>query len=236
MLSGGAKAPYCLSVRPANVGTMADPNHRIATTNRLLAADMFASLTPEQWSTPSLCEGWTVREIAGHLVAPLESDFSWRQVLAVLVRYRGDLGRYVDDETRQRSARPTEQLVGQLRELAGTELTVPFTGSGGPMADSAIHLRDAARPLGLDVSPDLAAWRATLDFLVSKPATRGFVTRKRLSGLRLVATDQEWAWGSGAEVRGPSEAIAMAVSGRPVVLAELEGPGVPVLRERLIEP
>ena len=126
-----------------------------------------------------------------------------------------------------------ERERGQLRELAGTELTVPFTGDGGPMADSAIHLRDAARPLGLDVSPDLDAWRATLDFLVSKPATRGFVTRKRLAGLRLVATDQDWSWGAGEEVRGPSEAVAMAVAGRPVALDDLAGDGVQVLRGRL---
>lgn len=212
---------------------MTAEHHRIATANRLLAADMFEQLTPQQWATPSLCEGWTVREVAGHLLAPLESDFSWPTVLGVIVRYRGNLEKYVDDETRKRSARPTEQLVAQLRERAGQELTVPFTGAGGPMADTAIHLRDAARPLGLDVSPDLDAWRATLDFLVSKPATRGFVTKKRLAGLRLVATDQDWSWGEGAEVRGPSEAVAMAIAGRPVALDDLAGDGVAVLRGRL---
>ncbi|PRY54002.1 uncharacterized protein (TIGR03083 family) [Knoellia remsis] len=212
---------------------MADPHHAIATRNRLLAADMLAALTPEQWATPSLCEGWTVREIAGHLIAPLESDFTWRSVLGIIVRYRGDLGRYVDEQTRERSARPTDQLVARLRDLADTELTVPFTGSGGPMADSAIHLRDAARPLGIDVSPDLDAWRATLDFLTSKPAMRGFVTKDRLRGLRLVATDQDWAWGEGDEVRGASEAVAMAVAGRAHALADLDGPGVAVLRDRI---
>ncbi|MFT8180273.1 maleylpyruvate isomerase N-terminal domain-containing protein, partial [Mycobacteroides chelonae] len=30
-------------------------------------ADMLSSLTPEQWSVPSLCDGWTVRDVAVHL-------------------------------------------------------------------------------------------------------------------------------------------------------------------------
>jgi hypothetical protein len=48
------------------------------------------------------------------------------------------------------------------------------------------------------------------------------------------ATDQEWAWSnSGAEVAGPSEALAMAACGRTVALDDLSGPGVEVLRERL---
>lgn len=34
------------------------------------AADMFESLTPEQWAVPSLCARWTVRDLAGHLIGP----------------------------------------------------------------------------------------------------------------------------------------------------------------------
>ena len=59
------------------------------------------------------------------------------------------------------------------------------------------------------------------------------MTRKRLAGLRLVATDQDWSWGAGDEVRGSSEAVAMAVAGRPVALDDLAGDGVQVLRGRL---
>ena len=157
----------------------AEAVYRIATANRLLAADMFADLTPEQWRTPSLCAGWTVRE------------------------------------------------------GASTRLTPPVIGPLGPMTDTCIHLRDAARPLGLDVSPSPASWRPALDFLVSKPATKGFVPRDRLAGLRLVATDQDWQHGDGAEILGTSEAIAVAVSGRPAALDDLAGPGLDVLRRRI---
>jgi hypothetical protein len=40
------------------------------------------------------------------------------------------------------------------------------------MTDTCIHLRDAARPLGLDVCPPPASWRPALDFLVCKRPPR----------------------------------------------------------------
>ena len=88
---------------------------RFAEGNRRLAADMFASLTPEQWTTPSLCGGWTVREVAAHMLAPLETEFSWPRMLRTVLRYRGDLDRYVDDQTREWSQLPTDEMIPTLR-------------------------------------------------------------------------------------------------------------------------
>lgn len=204
----------------------------IATANRLLAADMFEGLTDEQWRTPSLCAGWTVREIAAHLAPEAESVPVWRLALLV-IRFRGNLDRMVDVTTRQDAQQPVADMVRDLRERASVEMSVPVVGAAGPMTDTAVHLRDAARPLGLDVNPEPASWRPVLDFLVSKPATRGFIPRGRLDGLRLVATDQTWSSGTGQEIHGASEALAMALAGRDVVLPELSGPGVDVLARRL---
>jgi hypothetical protein len=71
-----------------------------------------------------------------------------------------------------------------------------------------------------------------LDWLPS--GVPGLVPKRRHEGLRLVATDQEWSWGAGEEVTGPSEALA--VTGRVVALDDLGGPGVDVLRNRLGDP
>ncbi len=211
----------------------AEAVYRIATENRLLAAGVFADLTPEQWRTPSLCAGWTVREVAAHLLEPLEAQVGVFGLLVHLVRYRGSLDRMVDRTARRVAARPTDEIVTGLRERASTRLAPPVVGPLGPMTDTCIHLRDAARPLGLDVSPPPASWRPALDFLVSRTAARGFIPRSRLAGLRLVATDQDWSHGDGTEVLGTSEAVAMAVSGRPAALDDLTGPGADVLRARI---
>jgi hypothetical protein len=51
----------------------------------------------------------------------------------------------------------------------------------------------------------------------------------RVRDVRLVATDVDWTFGRGPEVRGTAEALLMAVAGRRTVADELTGPG----RERL---
>ena len=58
-------------------------------------------------------------------------------------------------------------------------------------------------------------------------------SRRRAKELRLVASDVPWALGRGPEVRGPGEAILMALNGRAAALADLEGAGVPVLAGRM---
>lgn len=207
--------------------------YAVATRNRLLAAEMFAGLTEAQWATPSLCDRWTVREVLAHLVPP-EGGLKVVGLAWDVLRFRGDLERMVDETAREKARKvPTETLVAQLRDRAGVRLDPPVVGPGGPMTDTAIHLRDVARPLGLDVNPPAEDWGPVLEWLVSKPATKGFMPRRRLAGLRLVATDLGWTWGTGAELRGTAEAVAMGISGRASVLPDLGGKGVAVLTARL---
>lgn len=60
----------------------------------------------------------------------------------------------------------------------------------------------------------------------------GLGNKKRIAGLTLVATDVDWSYGEGPEVRGPAEALLKVTCGRPVALADLEGPGLERLRSR----
>ena len=205
--------------------------YAIATRNRRLAAAMFESLSDEQWRTPSLCAGWTVREVCAHLVPPA-GGISVLALARDVVRYRGNLERLVDGTARREAQRPTDELVRDLEQRAGVRMKAPVVGPFGPMVDTAIHLRDAARPLGLDVCPPPDDWRPVLDFLLTGPAERGFVGRGRTKGLALEATDLDWRHGEGELVRGPAEALALGIAGRSVAYADLAGPGVDQLRAR----
>ena len=70
--------------------------------------------------------------------------------------------------------------------------------------------------------------------LDAAPGIGGFLKAKgRAQGLRLLASDVDWSWGEGPEVKGPGEAILLALGGRPSVLGELGGDGVATLRERV---
>jgi hypothetical protein len=69
-----------------------------------------------------------------------------------------------------------------------------------------------------------------LDFALVAPT---LPTSKNASGLRLQATDVDWATGSGMDVSGPGEALLMALAGRPHSLDELTGAGLSTLRTRI---
>ena len=210
-----------------------DEIFRLTADNRRLAAEMLAGLSPQQWEQPSLCAGWRVRDVAGHLLLPLQITFP--RLLLEVIR-RGSFDRASDVLSRRMAQWPIDKIVSTLRGRADRRVAPPGPGALGQLTDSCVHLRDAARPLGLATSPPLTTWRVVLDFLLSPRARMGFVERGRLDGLRFEATDGDWSQGTGALVRGGSEALAMAICGRPVAMAELTGDGVAVLRERLDGP
>ncbi len=197
--------------------------------NRRLLADFFDSLNEDQLNTRSLCDAWTVREVLGHLVMPMTGSLS--RLLRQVIRARGSINRASAAIASELAQRPVSDLTTLLRDKADQHGTAPGVGPMGQMTDGCVHLRDCARPLDLpdDVSTD--EWRMVLEWLPK--GVPGLVPKRRLEGLSLRATDQDWSWGSGAEITGPSEALALTLSGRAVALDDLSGSGVDLLRHRL---
>ncbi len=205
-----------------------DVQSRIAANRRRLA-DFFDSLDEQQLGSRSLCEAWTVREVLGHLVMPLTGSLGG--FLVRVVKERGSIDRASAAMARDLSRRPLTDLTALLRAKADEMIPAPGVGPMGQFADGCIHLRDCARPLGLSDDASLEDWRALLDW--TSGGVRGLVPKSRLEGLHLVATDQDWSSGVGEQVSGSSEALAMAMSGRPVALRDLSGSGVSIMRMRL---
>jgi hypothetical protein len=56
--------------------------------------------------------------------------------------------------------------------------------------------------------------------------------KKRIVGLKLRATDVDWATGEGPEVKGPCMSLILAMVGRTGALADCDGAGVETLRAR----
>ena len=47
-------------------------------TERLALIDFLETLTPADWAVPSLCDGWTVQDVAAHLAsASAMGSVSW---------------------------------------------------------------------------------------------------------------------------------------------------------------
>jgi uncharacterized protein (TIGR03083 family) len=197
--------------------------------NRRRLADFFDSLDDGQLSSRSLCDAWTVREVLGHLVMPLTGSLAG--FLMQVIRSRGSIDKASAAYARDLSRRPLNDLTAILRENADVVVKAPGVGPMGQMADGCVHLRDCARPLGLPDDVSLADWRMLLHWFSG--GVRGLVPKNSLQGLQLLATDQEWSWGTGQQITGPSEALAMAIAGRPIALDDLSGAGRDVLRTRL---
>ena len=199
--------------------------------NRLAIADVLDSLDAGQWDAATLCEGWTVRHVAAHLLQPMLVGFT--RFFVTAVRYRGDTPTTVDHFARALARHEPEQLVALLRAHASDRVDPPRVGPIGPFAETCIHLRDIARPLGLAATPPQEDWLELLDHLTSPRPVPGLTHPHRTAGLSLVATDAGWRHGSGPLVTGSAEALTMAVTGRTLALDDLEGPGVDLLRARL---
>ena len=99
------------------------------------------------------------------------------------------------------------------------------------LGEVVVHSDDIRRPLGLRSEASAEAVVACLEMY--KGASFPVGTKKRIAGLRLVATDVDWSHGSGPEVRGPGLALLAAMTGRSAGLTDLGGDGLATLTERM---
>lgn len=190
-------------------------------------ADFLDTLTPQQWDAPSLCAGWTVQALVAHVVS--YDELSWAATFRRFAR-----GRFIPDRVNELGvaeyARSPQELVGLLRAHQRPRgVPAAFGGMIG-LLDGMIHHQDIRRPLGLPRDIPHDRLRAALRLVLLAPPIRAL---NRARGLTLVATDLDWSRGSGPEVRGPGEALLMAISGRGHALADLSGPGHAQLADRI---
>jgi len=197
---------------------------------RRRVADLVDSLSPEQLATPSLCGDWTVKQVAGHLLAALGKPAA--PLLPLIVRSGFNIHRANSRLATLTAERSPADLARGLRDNAENPFRPPIVGRPGQLTDLQVHGQDMRRPLGLPHGLRLERLRVSLDFLVGGRAV-GFTPRRRVAGLRFEAADLNWSTGTGPLVTGPAEALMLAMTGRVVALTELDGPGVPILRHRL---
>jgi uncharacterized protein (TIGR03083 family) len=197
---------------------------------RRRVADLVESLTADQLNVPSLCGDWTVKQVAGHLLAAVETPPV--PLFSLILRNRFNIHKANARLAALMADRPAGEIAAGLRKNAENPFKPPVVGHPGQLTDLQVHGQDMRRPLGLPHGLRLDRLRISLDFLVSRRAV-GFAPRRRLAGLHFEATDLDWSAGAGPALRGPAEALVMAMTGRVMALGELDGPGVPILGRRL---
>lgn len=196
--------------------------------DRLDLLDLLRDLTPAEWESPSLCAGWSVRDVVAHLLSYeglSPAQLASRAVRAGLLPDRMNaLG------IRELAGLTPDELVQGLASHLEPSGPARRFGSRLGLTDGLIHQQDIRRPLNRPRQIPPERVRQSLSFALTSPLLRG---AWRARGLSLVAEDVGWSHGSGPEVRGPGEAVLLAMAGRAVALADLSGPGVPVLARRM---
>lgn len=179
-------------------------------------------LKPDQWDEQSLCGQWRVRDVVAHL-AWGASGPGVGSVVGGILRHRLNFHAWNAEVARQGGQRAPAELVAAFRAVADRRVAPPGVKPLDMLTDTVIHGQDIRRPLGLhrDFPPEVIV--TGLDHL--KANSFPFKTKKRVAGLKLVATDVDWTHGEGPDVRGTGEALLLAMAGRTASFRDLFGLG-----------
>jgi uncharacterized protein (TIGR03083 family) len=208
----------------------AETSWRVIEQERLSLADLLEDLSEDQWNSPSLCDGWRVRDVAAH-VALAPQPPSPSTMVKEAVRARGRFHKLNHDVSVRHAEEPGVDLVTELREHSASRRLPRVTNYRNILFDILVHAQDIAIPLGIARDMPLDAARAG----VERVWTMGwpFGVKRDLRQFRYVATDIDWTAGNGPEVTGPVSALLLLLTGRPAGLAQLSGPGVEALTEQV---
>lgn len=195
---------------------------------RLETAEYLETLTREQWVAPSLCAGWSVKDIAAHLVGGAYNTPG--HFFTGLIGSGFKFNKFVDKDIAKYSSATPAEGAKRLRDVAERTTSPP-----GPvqtmLGENIVHPEDIRRALGSapGVYPT-DALVTMLDFYKGSNLIIG--SKKRIAGLTLRATDLDWSTGSGPEVAGPGLALLHAMTGRKAAIEDLKGDGVATLQSR----
>jgi uncharacterized protein (TIGR03083 family) len=177
---------------------------------RLSVLETFRSLRPDEFeSAPTLCSGWAPRDVLSHLLGQEEGRLV----------YATSFGRFAKANERivvRGRARGRGELLARAALWARFPSVSSRIAAYGLLGETAIHHQDVLRPLGRRSEISDAAKRAML-------CTAAVLGPGRLLGSRVVPSDLPGcAFGVGRRVAGPSDALALWLSGRGDVEDELE--------------
>jgi uncharacterized protein (TIGR03083 family) len=203
---------------------------QVIAAERLRLADLLDELSDGDWEQPSLCAGWSVRDVAAHMTL---QQLGARAAAGMMITYRGT-DRAIREPARQRSAAwPTGKIIAEIRATAGSRRHNFGVTYRETLIDVLVHAQDIAIPLArrYPMPPEAAAAAATRIWTMRWPPP--FPARRVLERFRVTATDIDWSAGQGPPVSAPIGAILLLSAGRTAALPHVSGPGTAELAASL---
>lgn len=182
-------------------------------------ADILEGLEPDEWGSQSLCDRWTVRDVAGHIVWRVGSSYSemLRTVLPMLTLSGMSLDSLTEAVSRQEAeATSPDELVRRLRRIAALRLAGLGRTGMNDLVETVVHTYDIVQPLGtpVEVDPDATRRVALRGLILASPDRREVVAKHTL-----YAADAGWAIGPGRSgtgriIEGSAQGIVLYLFGR----------------------
>jgi uncharacterized protein (TIGR03083 family) len=188
------------------------------------------SLPEADFDRPSLCDGWRVRDVVGHILYGNEMRLATLPLRLARYGFSSDRSGKAYSIARA-EGRPAAELVRDFDTRDAWAGTCRVFPPRMTLLDRLVHHQDIRRALD---HPRTIPGERLIAVLDGTPRLGSvFGARRRTKGLRLVADDVDWAWGDGPEVTGPGEALLMAMLGRADAARDLSGEGRDVFSARL---
>ena len=108
---------------------------------------LLEGLSEQEWRHPSLCEGWTVRQVAAHLALQNTTWSIMPRAVLDLIRHGGMNGA-IHAMACRHAELPVEAIVSEIRDRIGVWRPVPTVTFRETAIDYLVHGQDIAVPLG----------------------------------------------------------------------------------------
>jgi uncharacterized protein (TIGR03083 family) len=192
-------------------------------------------LEDDEFDTPSLCDGWAVRDVLGHMALGHTTPIG--TTMARIAKHAFNVTKASYNESKTPFAGKSgdeirhfwDDVIVADRPRRGISRLIPNRVN---FLDHLVHNQDMRRPTGHSRQVPEERLRRALE-LVRTEGTPMFSPKKNVAGLKLVATDIDWSGGDGPGIEGAAEALVLAASGRMAALADLSGEGMNTLSSRL---
>ncbi|MBF6416072.1 maleylpyruvate isomerase family mycothiol-dependent enzyme [Nocardia cyriacigeorgica] len=199
--------------------TEADVRAVVAEQRRYLT-EVLGGLDEEGWDSPTLCEGWRVREVVAHITMPYR--LSLPGFVLGMIKARGDFNRMSDRSARADAAELTSsQLLTCLHDNVNHPWKPPGGGFVGALSHDLTHGLDITVGLGLDDVLPEHRLRPVLESVRPKQVKYFGVD---LDGIQLRADDLDWTYGTGTPLTGRAQDLLLVLSGRTLPAGHLHGP------------
>lgn len=185
----------------------------------LALASLLDAAPAAHWDTQSMCEGWRVREVVAHLTMP--ARYSVEEFTTELRDCDFDFTKLSNRIASRDADLPTADLVANLRSDVLHHWTPPQGGYQEALNHVVVHGLDITVPLGAERTVPPSTAETVLDNLTTGGVHAFFDVA--VAGRTLTATDLDWSYGSGPELRATAADLTLTLCGRQVPADRLAG-------------